>query len=130
MKKMNTHKGQDNKNNILDINGTGGEYERQSNVYAAEEMDEKAHGQSRSVDREVPKNGGETNKRRYETRRNTKEYEPSKILSLNAQGLIKTDTKWKVDMLKEYVHKNNIFLMNLTETWLKKEIQDEKIPLL
>ena len=91
-------------------------------------MDGKAHGQSGSVNREVPKNGGETNKRRYETRRNTKEYEPSKILSLNAQGLIKTDTKWIVDMLKEYVHKNNIFLMNLTETWLKKEIQDEKIP--
>ena len=91
-------------------------------------MDGKAHGQSGSVNREVPKTGGETNKRRYETRRNTKEYEPSKILSLNAQGLIKTDTKWKVDMLKEYVHKNNIFLMNLTETWLKKEIQDEKIP--
>ena len=82
----------------------------QSNGYAAEGMDGKAHGQSGSVDREVPKNGGESNKLRNETRRNTKAYEPSKILSLNAQGLIKTDTKWKVDMIKEYVHKDNIFL--------------------
>ena len=31
-------------------------------------------------------------------------------------------------MIKEYVHENNIILMNFTETWLKKEIQDEKIP--
>ena len=27
-----------------------------------------------------------------------------------------------------YVHENNIILMNFTETWLKKEMQDEKIP--
>ena len=79
----------------------------------------KEHGQSGSVDRD----GGETSKLRYETRKNKKNTEPSKILSLNAQGFIETDTKWKVDMLKEYVHKNNIILMNFTETWLKKEIQ-------
>ena len=30
-------------------------------------------------------------------------------------------------MIKEYVHGNNIILMNFTETWLKKNIQDEKI---
>ena len=89
----------------------------------------KAHGQSGSFNRNVPtKNGGETNKLRNETRRSTKTTEPSKILSLNAQGLIKKDTKWKVDMIKEYMHKYNIFLMNFTETWLKEEIQDEKIP--
>ena len=39
-----------------------------------------------------------------------------------------SDTKWKVDMLKEYVSKNNIVIMNFTETWLKEEDQDEKIP--
>ena len=92
-------------------------------------MARRAHGQSGSVDGNVPtKNGGETSKSGNETRTNTKSTEPSKILSLNAQGLIKTDTKWKVEMIKEYVHENNIILMNFTETWLKKEIQDEKIP--
>ena len=30
--------------------------------------------------------------------------------------------------LKEYVSANNIILMNFTETWLKKKMQDEKIP--
>merc|ERR1712240_430113 len=100
-----------------------------SDVYAAEGMARRAHGQSGRVDGNVPtKNGGETSKSGNETRTNTKSTEPSKILSLNAQGLIKTDTKWKVEMIKEYVHENNIILMNFTETWLKKEIQDEKIP--
>merc|ERR1712180_453094 len=97
-------------------------------VYAAEGMARRAHGQSGRVDGNVPtKNGGETSKSGNETRTNTKSTEPSKILSLNAQGLIKTDTKWKVEMIKEYVHENNIILMNFTETWLKKEIQDEPI---
>ena len=50
------------------------------------------------------------------------------ILCLNVQGLLNKDTKWKVDMLKEYVSENNIIIMNLTETWLKEEDQDEKIP--
>ena len=45
---------------------------------------------------------------------NAKKREPCKILSLNAQGLINKDTKWKVDMLKEYVSENNIVIMNLT----------------
>ena len=31
-------------------------------------------------------------------------------------------------MLKEYVSENNIVIMNFTETWLKEEDQDEKIP--
>ena len=31
-------------------------------------------------------------------------------------------------MLEEYVSENNIIVMNLTETWLKEEDQDEKIP--
>ena len=39
-----------------------------------------------------------------------------------------SDTKWKVDMLKEYASKKNIMIMNLPETWLKEEDQDEKIP--
>ena len=30
-------------------------------------------------------------------------------------------------MLKEHVSVNNIVIMNFTETWLKKENQDEKI---
>ena len=38
------------------------------------------------------------------------------------------NTRWKVDALKEYVSNNNIILMNLTETWLKKKIQDVEIP--
>ena len=84
----------------------GREHEGHSDVYAAEGMARRAHGQRGSVDGNVPtKNGGETSKSGNETRTNTKSTEPSKILSLNAQGLIKTDTKWKVDMIKEYVHK-------------------------
>ena len=63
---------------------------------------------------------GETNGKNGKT-------EPAKLLSLNAQGLVTKKTKWKVDMIKEYVHVNNIILMNFTETWLKKKIQDEKI---
>ena len=54
--------------------------------------------------------------------------DPPKILCWNAHGLISKDTKWKIDALKEHVRVNNIFLMNFTETWFKKEIQDEKIP--
>ena len=38
------------------------------------------------------------------------------------------NTRWKIDVLKEYVRTNNIILMNFTETWLKKKMQDEKIP--
>ena len=38
------------------------------------------------------------------------------------------NTRWKVDALKEYVNTNGIILMNFTETWLKKKMQDEKIP--
>ena len=33
-----------------------------------------------------------------------------------------------MDALKDYVSTNNIILMNFTETWLKKKIQDVKIP--
>ena len=54
--------------------------------------------------------------------------EPPKILCWNAHGLISTDKKWKIDALKEQVSVNNTFLMNFTETWLKKEIQDNRIP--
>merc|ERR1711874_827471 len=54
--------------------------------------------------------------------------EPPKILCWNAHGLINIDTKWKIDALKEHVSVNNIFLMNFTETWFEKEIQDEEIP--
>ena len=54
--------------------------------------------------------------------------EPPKILCWNAHGLISSEKKWKIDALKEQVSENNTFLMNFTETWLKKEIQDDKIP--
>ena len=64
---------------------------------------------------------------RHETRKNNEKTGPAKLISLNAQGLVTKKTKWKVDMIKEYVHGNNIILMNFTETWLKKNIQDEKI---
>ena len=50
------------------------------------------------------------------------------MLCLNAQGLVNENTRWKIDALKEYVNTNNIILMNFTETWLKKKMQDEKIP--
>ena len=67
---------------------------------------------------------------------NSKNREPCKLLYLNAQGLINKYTKrnklkytkWKVDAIKEYVNNNNVILMNFTETWLQKNIQDEKLP--
>ena len=31
-------------------------------------------------------------------------------------------------MIKEYVGKNNTVIMNFTETWLREEDQDEKMP--
>ena len=46
--------------------------------------------------------------------------EPPKILCWNAHGLISLENKWKIDALKEQVSENNTFLMNFTETWLKK----------
>ena len=49
-------------------------------------------------------------------------------MSLNTQGLINIDSKWKVDMIKEYVSVNNVIIMNFTETWLKEEDQDVGIP--
>ena len=49
-------------------------------------------------------------------------------MSLNTQGLINKDSKWKVDMIKEYVSVNNVIIMNFTETWLKEEDQDVGIP--
>ena len=42
--------------------------------------------------------------------------------------IISSEKKWKIDALKEQVSENNTFPMNFTETWLKKEIQDDKIP--
>merc|ERR1712240_673204 len=54
--------------------------------------------------------------------------EPPKILFWNAHGLISSEKKWKIDTLKEQLSENNTFLMNFTETCLKKEIQDDKIP--
>ena len=50
------------------------------------------------------------------------------MLCWNARGLVNKDTKWKVDAIKEHAIVNNVVIMNFTETWLNKEIQDEKIP--
>ena len=50
------------------------------------------------------------------------------MLCLNAQGLMNENTRWKIDALKEYVSTNNIIFMKFMETWLKKKMQDEKIP--
>ena len=58
----------------------------------------------------------------------TNQREPCKLMYLNARGLINKYTRWKIDDLKEYVSTNNIILMNFTETWLKKKIQDVKVP--
>ena len=52
---------------------------------------------------------------------------PPKMLCWNAKGLVNKDTKWKVDAIKEHAIVNNVFIMNFTETWLNREIQDEKI---
>ena len=54
--------------------------------------------------------------------------EPPKNTMLECPRPNKLRRKWKIDALKEQVSENNTFLMNFTETWLKKEIQDDKIP--
>ena len=56
----------------------------------------------------IPRKGGSIQNRESRV--------PCGILSLNVQGLLNKDTKWKVDMLKEYVSENNVVIMNLTET--------------
>ena len=67
--------------------------------------------------------------------------EPCKLLCLNINGLIlkedrwrkengnrkKINGKWKKEEIEEYVSENNIIIMNFTETWLDKDIKDEKI---
>ena len=57
-----------------------------------------------------------------------KRKEPCKITYLNTQCLINEDSKWKLDALKEYTDTNNVIIMNITETWLNEEKQDDKIP--
>ena len=57
-----------------------------------------------------------------------KRKEPCKITYLNAQGLVNEETKWKLEASKEYAGTNNVIIMNITETWLNKEKQDDKIP--
>merc|ERR1712240_340630 len=52
---------------------------------------------------------------------------PPKMLSWNARGLVNRDTKWKIKAISEHAQVNNVFLMNFTETWLNRDIQDEKI---
>ena len=52
---------------------------------------------------------------------------PPKMLSWNARGLVNIDTKWKINAISEHAQVNNVFLMNFTETWLNRDIQDEKI---
>ena len=52
---------------------------------------------------------------------------PPKMLSWNARGLVNRDTKWKINAISEHTQVNSVFLMNFTETWLNREIQDEKI---
>ena len=71
-------------------------------------------------ERNVPKRGSSI--------QDSRKREPCKIMSLNTQGLINIDSKWKVDMIKEYVSVNNVIIMNFTETWLKEEDQDVGIP--
>ena len=81
--------------------------------------------------RDSERRDGKQNEERYIPKRGSgiqNGREPCKILSLNVQGLIGRETRWKMDMLKEYVSVNNIIIMNLTETWLKEEDQDVKIP--
>ncbi len=57
-----------------------------------------------------------------------KRKEPCKITYFNTQGLIKEDSRWKLDALKEYTGTDNVIIMNITETWLNEEKQDDKIP--
>ena len=76
------------------------------------------------------------NVNRQHSRRNNQIYEhveldritarkPWKLVLQNIEGLITENSKRKVDFLKDYVQNDKIAIMNITETWLDKDIKDD-----
>ena len=55
---------------------------------------------------------------------NKKRERPWKIVMQNMEGLVSEKSKEKVELLKEYTQRDNIILMNLTETWLDNTVED------
>ena len=51
--------------------------------------------------------------------------EPLKVIYQNVRGLITENSKWKKEYFDEFVKENNVMLINFTETWLNKTIQDD-----
>ena len=41
------------------------------------------------------------------------------------EGLVTENSKRKVDFMKDYVQNDKIAIMNITETWLDKNIKDD-----
>ena len=51
--------------------------------------------------------------------------EPLKVIYQNIRGLITENSKAKKEYFEEFVKENNVMLINFTETWLNKTIQDD-----
>ena len=54
-----------------------------------------------------------------------KELFPWKIVSQNIQRIVTKNSKEKVQFLEDYVKEKKILILNFTETWLNKTIQDD-----
>ena len=107
----------------MDILNTGNKINNPNNVNT-EHMREKTGKWKDNAIKSREEVQGIENNRNHEN----KKREPCKLLCLNTQRLISQNSRWNVDKIKEYVSENNIIVMNFTETWLNKDIQDEKIP--
>ena len=55
----------------------------------------------------------------------TTERKPWKIILQNVEGLVTENSKRKVDFMKDFVQNDKIAIMNITETWLDKNIKDD-----
>ena len=61
----------------------------------------------------------------YVSTRYYKELFPWKIVSQNIQRIVTKNSKEKVQFLEDYVKEEKILILNFTETWLNKTIQDD-----
>lgn len=75
------------------------------------------------MDRTVGTNDGESNKENDRedvvqvTTRNQNETLPGKLMYQNIRRLVTKDNKEKVKFFEEYTKRENILIMNFTETW-------------
>ena len=51
--------------------------------------------------------------------------EPWKFMYQNIRCLVSENTRYKIKYLRDYTKTNKVMLINLTETWLNKNIQED-----